>query len=105
MYLHHLTLTRLSTLSLSIVYLHFQTLFLLLDDPYFKKLVDSQSLKKIKAYIINNNLIFINENEIFNFLDQETFQSIFTIDTDVNDTILQIKLIISLLMKCFIRDK
>ena len=80
-------------------------LFLLLDDPYFKKLVDSQSLKKIKGYIINNNLIFINENEIFNFLDQETFQSIFTIDTDVNDTILQIKLIISLLMKCFIRDK
>ena len=84
---------------------YYKDLFLLLDDPYFKKLVDSQSLKKIKAYIINNNLIFINENEIFNFLDQETFQSIFTIDTDVNDTILQIKLIISLLMKCFIRDK
>lgn len=84
---------------------YYKDLFLLLDDPYFKKLVDSQSLKKIKGYIINNNLIFINENEIFNFLDQETFQSIFTIDTDVNDTILQIKLIISLLMKCFIRDK
>ena len=84
---------------------YYKDLFLLLDDPYFKKLVDSQSLKKIKAYIINNNLIFINENEIFNFLDQETFQSIFTIDTDVNDTILQIKLIISLLMKCFIRNK
>ena len=84
---------------------YYKDLFLLLDDPYFKKLVDSQSLKKIKAYIINNNLIFINENEIFNFLDQEKFQNIFTIDTDVNDTILQIKLIISLLMKCFIRDK
>ena len=84
---------------------YYKDLFLLLDDPYFKKLVDSQSLKKIKGYIINNNLIFINENEIFNFLDRETFQSIFTIDTDVNDTILQIKLIISLLMKCFIRDK
>ena len=84
---------------------YYKDLFLLLDDPYFKKLVDSQSLKKIKGYIINNNLIFINENEIFNFLDQETFQNIFTIDTDVNDTILQIKLIISLLMKCFIRDK
>ena len=84
---------------------YYKDLFLLLDDPYFKKLVDSQSLKKIKGYIINNNLIFINENEIFNFLDQKTFQNIFTIDTDVNDTILQIKLIISLLMKCFIRDK
>ena len=84
---------------------YYKDLFLLLDDPYFKKLVDSQSLKKIKGYIINNNLIFISENEIFNFLDQKTFQNIFTIDTDVNDTILQIKLIISLLMKCFIRDK
>ena len=84
---------------------YYKDLFLLFDDPYFKKLVDRQSLKKFKGYIINNNLVFINENEIFNFLDQEKFQNIFTIDTDVNDTILQIKLIISLLMKCFIRDK
>ncbi|MDC3105385.1 hypothetical protein OA521_03520, partial [bacterium] len=84
---------------------YYKDLFLLLDDPYFKKLVDSQSLKKFKGYIINNNLVFINENEIFNFLDQEKFLNIFSIDTDVSDTILQIKLIISLLMKCFIRDK
>ena len=84
---------------------YYKDLFLLLDDPYFKKLVEIESLKKIKAYVIDNNLIFISEYEILKFLDKEKFKDVFKIDASVNDTIHQIKLVVSLLMKSFIRDK
>ena len=84
---------------------YYKDLFLLIDDPYFIKIINENELNNLKDYIVNENLIFINQNEILNFISDKSFEEIFYLTEDVFKIIDQLKSIIYKLQKLSIKNK
>ena len=84
---------------------YYKDLLQFIEDPYFKKISDYKEIRSLRNYLNKNNIVFVSSNEIYSFFNAEVFKDIFEIGRDVENIILQLKLIINLLREVLADDK
>ena len=97
-------LMKLSVLKYKKNKFYFKDLFLFIDDPYFKKIVAPNSIRNLKKYIYSNNIVFVSSEEINDFLDKK-IQVLFSLTINFENTIKQLKYLISLLRVSLVNSK
>jgi len=84
---------------------YYKDLFQFIDDPYFRKISDNESIRKLKDYITHNNIVFVSSQEINNCLNKDLIHDIFDVKDKIEEVVKQLKLLISTLRSSIAKKK
>ena len=104
-FINSFLLMKLSVLKYNKKKFYYKDLFLFIDDPYFTKIIDISSIRKLKKYVFKNNIVFISSIEIYNYLDKAKVKDIFSVTNNLEDIMKQLKHLISLLRVSLVNRK
>ena len=84
---------------------YYKDLFQFIDDPYFRKIIDNESVRKLKDYITHNNIVFISSQEINDCLNKDIVNDFFDVKDKIEEVVKQLRLLVSILRLSITKKK
>lgn len=84
---------------------YYKDLFLFIDDPYFKKIINISSIRKLKEYINKNNIVFVSSNQVYRYLNKNKLDGVFMTANNAEELISQLKFLILQLRSSLVTAK